>query len=60
MKLLLKLLRHIFPAKHDYDLERPLVDEITTVHEHSLTGIRTSKKLTVLGFKCKNCEKNSG
>jgi len=57
MKLLLNKLRHIFPVKHDYDLERPLVDEITTVYEHSLSGIRTSEKLTVMGFKCKNCEK---
>lgn len=49
--------RFFFPPKHDFDLENPIIDEITTTHESKLSGTKTEKKWTVTGFQCKKCGK---
>lgn len=49
--------RFFFPPKHDFDLENPIIDEITTTHEYKLSGTKAEKKWTVIGFQCKKCGK---
>ncbi len=49
--------RFLFPPKHDFDLENPIIDEITTTHEYKLSGTKTEKRWTVTGFQCKKCGK---
>lgn len=47
--------RFFFPLKHDFDLEHPIVDEITVAHESKLTGTKIENKWTATGFQCKKC-----
>ena len=49
--------RFFFPLKHDFNLENPIIDEITTTHEYKLSGTKTEKRWTVTGFQCKKCGK---
>lgn len=49
--------RFFFPPKHDFDLENPIIDEITTTHEYKLSGTKTEKRWIVTGFQCKKCGK---
>lgn len=56
-KTLAAIGRFLFPPKHDFDLENPIIDEITTTHEYKLSKTKSEKKWTVTGFKCKKCGK---
>lgn len=57
LNILAVISRFFFPHKHDFDLEKPIIDEITTTHEYKLSGTKTEKKWTVTGFQCKKCGK---
>ena len=57
LPILVVISRFFFPPKHDFDLENPIIDEITTTHEYKLSGTKTEKKWTVTGFQCKKCGK---
>lgn len=49
--------RFFFTPKHDFDLENPIIDQITTTHEYKLSLTKTEKRWTVTGFQCKKCGK---
>jgi hypothetical protein len=51
------LIRFFFPPKHDFDLENPIIDEITSTHEYKLSGTINKEKWIVTGFQCKKCGK---
>ena len=57
LNILAVISRFFFPLKHDFDLENPIIDEITTTHEYKLSGTKTEKRWTVTGFQCKKCGK---
>lgn len=59
LNILTDMSKNIFlrKRKHDFDLENPIVDEITSTHHYKLSGIRTERKWTVTGFRCKKCGK---
>ena len=49
--------RFLYGARHDYDLDNPLVDHIETTHKHSINNDTQKKKWTITGFQCSKCDK---
>jgi hypothetical protein len=49
--------KKLFPPKHDFDLDAPIVDEITTTHHYKLSGTEITSKMIITGFQCKKCGK---
>ena len=59
-KTLAAIGRFLFPPKHDFDLENPIIDEITTTHEYKLSKTKSEKNGLLRGLNVKNVERYFG